>query len=200
MLQYSGFNFPEHFIGKTPLSEQFFQHHAVRGEWNILLNLLGLLSGFEILAKLFQETNIPVKLVKYLPSDWKGPFILLFFVFVLSTFLDNIAAALIGGAMAAIVFKHKVHIGYLASIVAASNAGGSGSVIGDTTTTMMWMARHKSIPNITRFYSFQALLLLFLVLLLHFNKIISACQKQSKMSHSHILCLLSQSKLTLANC
>jgi Na+/H+ antiporter NhaD/arsenite permease-like protein len=37
------------------------------------------------------------------------------------------------------VFRHKVHIGYLAAIVAASNAGGSGSVVGDTTTTMMWI-------------------------------------------------------------
>jgi Na+/H+ antiporter NhaD/arsenite permease-like protein len=33
-----------------------------------------------------------------------------------------------------------MHVGYLAAIVAASNAGGSGSVIGDTTTTMMWLA------------------------------------------------------------
>jgi Na+/H+ antiporter NhaD/arsenite permease-like protein len=32
-----------------------------------------------------------------------------------------------------------VHIGYIAAIVAASNAGGSGSVVGDTTTTMMWI-------------------------------------------------------------
>ena len=61
-------------------------------------------------------------------------------MFVLSSFLDNIAAALIGGAMAHTVFRAKVHIGYLAAIVAASNAGGAGSVIGDTTTTMMWIA------------------------------------------------------------
>jgi len=58
---------------------------------------------------------------------------------VLSSFLDNIAAALIGGTMARHVFRGKVHIGYLAAIVAASNAGGSGSVVGDTTTTMMWI-------------------------------------------------------------
>jgi hypothetical protein len=44
----------------------------------------------------------------------------------------------IGGTMARHVF-HKMHIGYLAAIVAASNAGGSGSVVGDTTTTMMWI-------------------------------------------------------------
>jgi len=60
-------------------------------------------------------------------------------IFVLSSFLDNIAAALIGGTIAGVVFRHKVHIGYLAAIVAASNAGGSGSVVGDTTTTMMWI-------------------------------------------------------------
>ena len=60
-------------------------------------------------------------------------------IFVLSSFLDNIAAALIGGAIARTVFRGKVHIGYLAAIVAASNAGGSGSVVGDTTTTMMWI-------------------------------------------------------------
>ena len=59
---------------------------------------------------------------------------------ILSSFLDNIAAALIGGAVAHTVFRGKIHIGYLAAIVAASNAGGAGSVVGDTTTTMMWIA------------------------------------------------------------
>jgi len=75
-----------------------------------------------------------------LPDDWKGGVILLVLVFVLSSFLDNIAAALIGGTVARSVFQGKVHIGYLAAIVAASNAGGAGSVVGDTTTTMMWIA------------------------------------------------------------
>jgi Na+/H+ antiporter NhaD/arsenite permease-like protein len=78
-------------------------------------------------------------LPRFLPDDWKGGFVLLIMIFVLSSFLDNIAAALIGGTIAGTVFRHKVHIGYLAAIVAASNAGGSGSVIGDTTTTMMWI-------------------------------------------------------------
>jgi Na+/H+ antiporter NhaD/arsenite permease-like protein len=82
---------------------------------------------------------VPKVLPRYLPDDWKGAFVLLAMVFVLSSFLDNIAAALIGGAMAHTVFNKKVHIGYLAAIVAASNAGGSGSVVGDTTTTMMWI-------------------------------------------------------------
>jgi len=65
--------------------------------------------------------------------------VLLVMIFVLSGFLDNIAAAMIGGTIAMTVFRGKVHIGYLAAIVAASNAGGAGSVLGDTTTTMMWI-------------------------------------------------------------
>jgi Na+/H+ antiporter NhaD/arsenite permease-like protein len=108
-------------------------------EWVILANLFGLLLGFALLSNHFEESRIPAELPRFLPDDWKGPFVLLLMIFVLSSFLDNIAAALIGGTVAGIVFRHKVHIGYLAAIVAASNAGGSGSVVGDTTTTMMWI-------------------------------------------------------------
>jgi Na+/H+ antiporter NhaD/arsenite permease-like protein len=108
-------------------------------EWVILTNLLGLLLGFAILSKHFEESRIPAWLPKFLPDDWKGGFVLLVMIFVLSSFLDNIAAAMIGGTIAMTVFRGKVHIGYLAAIVAASNAGGAGSVVGDTTTTMMWI-------------------------------------------------------------
>jgi Na+/H+ antiporter NhaD/arsenite permease-like protein len=96
--------------------------------------------GFALLARHFEKSEIPAALPKYMPDDWKGGFVLLVAVFVMSSFLDNIAAAMIGGAVAHTVFRGKVHIGYLASIVAASNAGGAGSVVGDTTTTMMWIA------------------------------------------------------------
>jgi Na+/H+ antiporter NhaD/arsenite permease-like protein len=109
-------------------------------EWVVLTNLLLLLLGFALLARHFEDSRVPAALPKILPTGWLGGFVLLSMIFVLSSFLDNIAAALIGGAMAHTVFKGKVHIGYLAAIVAASNAGGAGSVIGDTTTTMMWIA------------------------------------------------------------
>src|SRR5258708_4017225 len=108
-------------------------------EWVILTNLLCLLLGFALLSRHFEKTHLPAALPRFLPHDWKGCFALLAIVFVLSSFLDNIAAALIGGAMAHTLFRAKVHIGYLAAIVAASNAGRSGSVVGDTTTTMMWI-------------------------------------------------------------
>jgi Na+/H+ antiporter NhaD/arsenite permease-like protein len=109
-------------------------------EWITLANLLALLLGFALLAKHFEKSAIPALLPKYLPDDWKGGFLLLIAVFIISSFLDNIAAAMIGGAVAHTIFRGKVHLGYLAGIVAASNAGGAGSVVGDTTTTMMWIA------------------------------------------------------------
>ena len=134
-----GFNLLKHLFGTTPFGEQIMDKALRQGEWGIILNLLGLLLGFAILSKIFEESGVPDVLPRFLPDDWKGPFILLVFVFILSSFLDNIAAALIGGSIALVVFKKKVHIGYIAAIVAASNAGGSGSVVGDTTTTMMWI-------------------------------------------------------------
>ena len=112
----------------------------LQNEWVILVNLLLLLLGFALLADLFEKSAVPAALPKFLPDDWKGCFVLLVLVFVLSSFLDNIAAAMIGGAVAHTVFRGKVQIGYLAAIVAASNGGGAGSVVGDTTTTMMWIA------------------------------------------------------------
>ena len=88
---------------------------------------------------MFENSGVPDFIPNYLPNDWKGPAVLLIFVFIISSFLDNIAAAMIGGTIALVVFQGKVHPGYIAALVAASNAGGSGSIVGDTTTTMMWI-------------------------------------------------------------
>lgn len=123
------FSLLEHIVGTS----------GKEGEWRILLNLLGLLLGFAILAKYFEESGVPQWLPKVLPDDWKGGLVLLLAVFIISSFLDNIAAAMIGGTIAMVVYKGKVHMGFLAAIIAASNAGGAGSVVGDTTTTLMWI-------------------------------------------------------------
>jgi Na+/H+ antiporter NhaD/arsenite permease-like protein len=82
---------------------------------------------------------LPQLLPRALPNDWKGGLTLLAAVFVLSGFLDNIAAAIVGATVARTIYRGRVHLGFLAAIVAASNGGGAGSVIGDTTTTMMWL-------------------------------------------------------------
>ena len=113
--------------------------HHLAGEWVLVANLFALLVGFALLARHFEASRIPLLLPRFLPDDWKGGFVMLIAVFVLSSFLDNIAAAMIGGAMATSLYRGRLHVGFLAAIVAASNAGGSGSVVGDTTTTMMWI-------------------------------------------------------------
>jgi Na+/H+ antiporter NhaD/arsenite permease-like protein len=135
----SQFHMAEHLFGTSSFTSQLMDKSLRQGEWGILLNLTGLLLGFALLSKIFEESGLPDILPRFLPDDWKGPFLLLIIVAILSSFLDNIAAALIGGTIALVVFKNRVHIGFIAAIVAASNAGGSGSVVGDTTTTMMWI-------------------------------------------------------------
>jgi Na+/H+ antiporter NhaD/arsenite permease-like protein len=104
-----------------------------------IVNLLLLLVGFEVLSNQFEQSNISDHLPNLLPDNWTGGVALLGLVFVLSAFLDNIAAAVLGGVMARHVFRGRVTVGFLAGIVASSNAGGAGSVIGDTTTTIMWL-------------------------------------------------------------
>jgi len=108
-------------------------------EWVVLANLLLLLVGFSLLSSHFEESALPEAIPGILPDNWTGGLVLLAIVFVLSAVLDNIAAAVIGGVMARHVYRGKVGVGFLAAIVAAANAGGAGSVLGDTTTTMMWL-------------------------------------------------------------
>lgn len=108
-------------------------------EWVIITNLLLLLIGFELLSNQFEQSNVPDHLPNLLPDDWTGGLALLGIVFALSGCLDNIAAAILGGVMARHLYRGRVSVGFLAAIVAAANAGGAGSVIGDTTTTIMWL-------------------------------------------------------------
>jgi Na+/H+ antiporter NhaD/arsenite permease-like protein len=108
-------------------------------EWVTFANLLLLLIGFELLSNQFEQSNLPDHLPGLLPDNWTGGLALLAIVFVMSAFLDNIAAAILGGVMARHVFKGRVSVGFLAAVVGSANAGGAGSVIGDTTTTLMWL-------------------------------------------------------------
>jgi len=124
------------FHGAPGLVGLIFHLHA---EWVILANLFALLVGFALLSRHFEQSHLPQLMPRILPDGWMGGFMLLSMVFVLSAFLDNIAAAMIGATVAGVVFRGNVHIGFLAAIVAAANAGGAGSVVGDTTTTMMWL-------------------------------------------------------------
>jgi Na+/H+ antiporter NhaD/arsenite permease-like protein len=84
-------------------------------------------------------------------------------IFVLAAFLDNIAAAVLGGVMARHLYKGRVTVAFIAAIVAASNAGGAGSVIGDTTTTIMWL---KGVSALTVLPAYVAALPAFVIVAL----------------------------------
>ncbi len=131
-------------------------------EWVILTNLFALLVGFGLLSRHFEESHVPHLLPRILPDDWKGGLVLLALVFVLSGFLDNIAAALIGATVASAVYRGRVRIGFLAALVAASNAGGAGSVLGDT-TTMMWLAGVSPLEVLHAYIAAAAAFLVFAI-------------------------------------
>jgi len=132
----------------------------IANEWVTLANLLLLLVGFALLSNQFEQSNIPDAMPRVLPDDWTGGFALLGIVFVMSAFLDNIAAAVIGGVMAKHLYHARVSVAFLAAIVAAANAGGAGSVIGDTTTTIMWI---NGVSPLTVLWAFGAAIPAFLI-------------------------------------
>ena len=78
-------------------------------EWVVIANLGLLLTGFALLARHFEDSGVPEALPRVLPGGIGGAFALLVITFVLSSFLDNIAAALIGATMAKIVFPRGPH-------------------------------------------------------------------------------------------
>jgi Na+/H+ antiporter NhaD/arsenite permease-like protein len=128
------------FVGAGGPAHPGLLGHLVHEGEHTLLNLGGLLVGFALLAKAFEESGVPEHLPRLLPrGPFGSAFALLAVVWVLSAFLDNIAAAMIGGVIARSAFQGRVTIAFLAAMVASSNAGGAWSVLGDTTTTMMWI-------------------------------------------------------------
>lgn len=153
-----------------------FTHHLIQ-EFPGLINILGLLLGFAILENYFDRSKVPHLLPDYLPDDWKGGFGLLLLVFISSAFLDNIAAAMLGGSIAKRVFNNRVHIAFIAAIVAASNAGGAGSVLGDTTTTMIWIS---GIPSSKVLLAYVAAIPAFILLAYFASKKQDAYQRITK--------------------
>lgn len=132
-------------------------------EWVIVANLFLLLIGFEVLSNQFERSNVSDHLPNVLPDGFAGSVALLGVIFVLAAFLDNIAAAVLGGVMARHVYNGKVTVGFIAALVAASNAGGAGSVIGDTTTTIMWL---KGVSALTVLPAYLAAVPAFIVVAL----------------------------------
>jgi Na+/H+ antiporter NhaD/arsenite permease-like protein len=130
-------------------------------DWTAWMNVVLVLLGFAILANHFERSGLADVLPGLLPRNWTGGMALLAVVFVLSVFLDNIAAATIGGIMARHYYDGPLGTGFLAAIVAAANAGGAGSVVGDTTTTMMWISGVSPFAVMTAFIASVAAFAIF---------------------------------------
>ena len=110
-------------------------------EWVMLANLFCLLIGFALLAAPFrEEPRAGDPAASSCRTTGRAASCCWSMVFVLSSFLDNIAAALIGGAMAHQLFKAQG-----AYRLPRRHRRGLQcrrlrvSVVGDTTTTMMWI-------------------------------------------------------------
>jgi hypothetical protein len=108
--------------------------------FSLLSNLFLLLMGFALLSRHFEESAIPDQMPALLPDDWKGGLVLLVMVFVLSSFLDNIA----GGdywwhgrsPRVSVASPYRLSRSHRGCV----ERRGLGSVVGDTTTTMMWVS------------------------------------------------------------
>lgn len=122
-------------------------------EWVILTSLLGLLLGFAPLSKRLEEGRVSAARcpAAFLPAG-SGASCCCALIFALSSFLDNVAAALIGGSMAVLVHRGKLHTGYPAAIVAASNR--EKTVFDDMPRSVSQYERGSAVvamPNITEF-------------------------------------------------
>src|SRR5688572_14488581 len=62
-LGFTDLDLAAHFLGGTDAAGH---HHE--GEWKLLLNLLGLLLGFALLARQFEDSRVPELLPDYLPN------------------------------------------------------------------------------------------------------------------------------------
>lgn len=128
--------------------------HHLKEEIHELLNLGGLLVGFACLAFQFDKSGLSKLLAKKIVDRFDGRMaesLILAMIWLLSGFCDNIASALVGtGLMVMVHGRFRLRLVLLVTIVA--NAGGAYSVVGDTTTTFLW------IKGISQFELFPAFL------------------------------------------
>lgn len=95
-----------------------------------------------VLGHAFSHTGLRERVEQKLPNNKWAPFVLIIIVGVLSMAVDNIAMTLIGAQLLSIFTL--VHPAMYVNVVSASNAGGSPTITGDTTTFMIANAGHST--------------------------------------------------------
>ncbi len=166
--------FMVHHQGLLPWGHHFAEHHRQ----HLLIQLSLLLPGFALAAHYFEHSGASRAIAERL--DWSGAkermerslgawtgkafgwcftrdVVLLWIVYWLSTVLDNIAAAMIGGTiLMALYGSGNIPFRMLVGIIGASNLGGAGSPVGDTTTVMMFISENPQIPVVQIMAAFVA--------------------------------------------
>lgn len=120
--------------------------------FHLLMDLSLLIPAFALVAHYFEHSGASSVLAKLLRADWA----VLWSVFWLSTVLDNIAAALIGATILLAKYGKDAPFRMIVGCICASNLGGAGSPVGDTTTVMMFISKDPLITAPELFFAFVA--------------------------------------------
>lgn len=137
-----------------PLTDQgwlsgFIAHFADHHRAEVIYNLGYLLLGFALFSRYFEKSGLARSASRLIMADlkslrWLSPVArLLWATWLMSVFLDNIAAVLIGGLILRTMYgngKQTIPFVLLPALIGASNMGGAASFIGDTTTTLLYIA------------------------------------------------------------
>lgn len=167
------------FASKMGGLEVWAHHFAEPHRAHLLMNLALLLPAFALVAHYFEHSGASYGLARLLKSDTA----LLWTVFWLSTVLDNIAAALIGATILLAKYgKENIPFSMIVGLIGASNLGGAGSPVGDTTTVMMFISEDPKIAVMEIFKAFAATIPTQVLLCLWATR--HDCQPQASLGNS----------------
>ena len=135
-------------LHETHIEEILLHHLGKTAE--ILVFLLGAMTIVEIIdyfdgfatIKGFIRTNVKVRLL------W----IFSILAFILSAIIDNLTATIVLiTILQKVIQERNTRLWFAGLIIVAANAGGAWSPIGDVTTTMLWIGKKVSTPELIKY-------------------------------------------------
>jgi len=131
---------------KQHLLENTLLHHLGKTS-EILIFLIGAMTIVEIIDH-FNGFAVIRDLIKY-KSKIAILWVFSILAFVLSAIIDNLTATIVLiSILQKLVANKSLRLWYAGLIVIAANAGGAWSPIGDVTTTMLWIGKKVTTPEL----------------------------------------------------